>query len=82
MAVKTITIDMEAYKRLAERKAPGESFSEVIKELTAISKRTASSLLADAAALRFDEATLDLMEKTLMDREGEMPPDRSVEVPG
>jgi predicted CopG family antitoxin len=58
MAVKTITIDLEAYERLAAEKRGNESFSRVIKRRCRRAT-TASNLLAhldevclSAAALR------------------------------
>jgi predicted CopG family antitoxin len=79
MAVKTITIDMDAYERLAARKRNGESFSEVIKSLTAASARTASALLADASAMRLDESTLERLDAIVRERESEFPQFRSLD---
>jgi predicted CopG family antitoxin len=79
MAVKTITIDIEAYDRLAALKKAGESFSQVIKGLTASSSRTAVSLLADAAALRMRSDTLAALESGIRERDEEFPRDLSLD---
>lgn len=61
MAVKTITIDLDAYEALARRKRPGQSFSDVIKERFAPG-RTGRDLLEAVRRFSLDEATLDAAE--------------------
>jgi len=57
MAVKTITIDLEAYEALARRKRKGESFSRVIKEHFG-HRSTGRDLRAALQDLRLAEDTL------------------------
>lgn len=72
MAVKTITIDMEAYEKLALEKKEGESFSQVIKRILGSRVMTAEKLLANARSLSFAEGTLDRMEEIVKDREADL----------
>lgn len=61
MAVKTITVDLEAYELLARRKRPGMSFSQVIK-LHLGPHRTARDLLATTKAAPLAPKTLDAVD--------------------
>lgn len=61
MAVKTITIDLDAYEALARRKQPGQSFSDVIKQQFA-GESTGRELLAAVKRLRFADDVLDAVE--------------------
>ena len=68
MAVKTITIDLEAYEALARRKRPGQSFSEVIKERFA-GGGTGRDLLEIVRQCGLPEEALDAIEKQLRGRQ-------------
>jgi len=61
MAVKTITIDLEAYDALARRKRPGQSFSDVIKERF-VGGGTGRDLLEVVARFALDEDALAAAE--------------------
>ncbi len=72
MAVKTITIDMEAYDALARRKQPGESFSQVIKRTLKEERYTAAHLLGHLDSVLLSEATLDAADAAVALRDEEM----------
>ena len=69
MAVKTITIDMEAYTLLSEEKRGNESFSKVIKRTLKRKRKTAKVLLANLDSLVLEENTLDSIEGIIKSRE-------------
>jgi len=77
MAVKTITIDMEAYTLLARHKKEGQSFSQTIKahfgELP-----TAGRLLQRVRGVRVSQEYIDDMRKII--RERKLDPPRPVEL--
>ena len=67
MAVKTITIDMDAYDMLARQKRPGQSFSAVIKEHFG-KRKTAAALLRALPSLTLKQETLDRIEAQAKER--------------
>lgn len=71
MAVKTITIDLEAYERLSRLK-DGDSFSQVIKKYLPAPGARARDLLASLeraeAGEGVDEETLSVVAQVVADR--------------
>ena len=72
MAVKTITIDMEAYEKLAAEKKEGESFSQVIKRVFCARGMTANALLKRIEKVTLSDDTLDRIEEVVRDRERDL----------
>ncbi|TVQ41078.1 MAG: hypothetical protein EA384_01215 [Spirochaetaceae bacterium] len=72
MAVKTITIDMEAYGLLAAARRGNESFSTVIKETFAPASHTAAALLRCMADWQPSDALIAAMDQVLADRENNL----------
>lgn len=67
MAVKTITIDMEAYGLLSRHKKEGQSFSQLIKAHFG-PQPTVKRFLALARTVRISEEALDRMEEVVRAR--------------
>jgi Putative antitoxin len=70
MAVKTITIDLEAYALLSRRKQEGQSFSQVIKAHFG-PQPTARRFRDLARTIRISEGTLDGMDRQVRARRRE-----------
>jgi predicted CopG family antitoxin len=67
MAVKTITIDLEAYEALARHKRQGDSFSRVIKAHFG-RRRTGRDLKEILQQVRLSAATVDRIEAVVKSR--------------
>jgi len=71
MAVKTITIDVEAYELLARKKRGGQSFSQVIKEHFSSSKK-GRDLKAALQETRVSERTLEAIDAQVRARQANL----------
>jgi predicted CopG family antitoxin len=67
MAVKTITVDLEAYDALARHKEPGQSFSQVIKRHFS-RRHTGRDLLDVLSRVNLSEPTLDAIDAVIEER--------------
>jgi predicted CopG family antitoxin len=67
MAVKTITIDLEAYEALARRKRPGQSFSQLIKQHFA-GGSTGRDLLEAVKRFTLSDEAVDVVEAQIRAR--------------
>ena len=74
MAVKTITIDMEAYEALSRRKKEGQSFSQVIEEHFG-NRGTGRDLARLLEGLEVSDSTLDAVDEQIAGRDEARPVD-------
>ena len=69
MAVKTITIDMEAYDKLASLKKEGESFSRLIKRIVSTKRSTAAELIKNLPRIALSGETLERLDEVVRERD-------------
>ena len=69
MAVKTITLDLEAYETLARLKRDGQSFSQVVKEH--LGPRRGRDLQRVLEAVSVSDDTLHRIEALIEARQGD-----------
>jgi predicted CopG family antitoxin len=67
MAVKTITIDMEAYKRLKSHKMANESFSETIKRVVK-KPFDMKAWLKKMEKIQYSDSFVNAVEQVINDR--------------
>ena len=72
MAVKTITIDMEAYEILSSLKKNNESFSQVIKKTLRRESKSAARLLHNLDSCLLSDETLNKVNQIVEDRNRSM----------
>jgi predicted CopG family antitoxin len=68
MAVKTITIDIEAYELLSRQKREGQSFSQVIKAHFGERPLTVGRFLTRMKSVHLSDETLDRVDQIIRDR--------------
>ena len=79
MAVKTITIDMEAYEVLVKHKRANESFSQVIKRTFADERYTAKHLIENLSEVSLSNEALDRIDEVSSRNESEYPEEIDLE---
>lgn len=72
MAVKTITIDIEAYETLVRARQGNESFSTVIKNTLGAASHTGDALLRGLSEIDAGDDFLEAMDRVVAEREHDL----------
>jgi len=68
MAVKTITIDLEAYETLVRARRGNESFSTVIKNTLGAASHTGEALIRALSGIDAGDDFIEAMDRVVTDR--------------